>query len=218
MTVSLKLVLFIDAQNVYHRARATFFPGTTNHIDGQIDPWAAAERIAARGGPRKEPVEVAGVRVYTGYHTPERDSRAYSSYRRQRSFWQRRGCHVTARSLRYSGPEDRHGREKGIDVALAVDYVRMAIQRQFDIGAIFSMDTDLAPALEFVKSLNDPSITPVTAAWYGEGAVSQIPGAWCHRLYLEDYQAVHDPTNYAPAESIEDMAARLRNNWAEPPD
>lgn len=41
MAVSLKLVLFIDAQNVYHRARATFSPGTTNHIDGQIDSWAA---------------------------------------------------------------------------------------------------------------------------------------------------------------------------------
>ena len=195
--MSIKLVLFIDAQNVYHRARATFSPGTTNHIDGQIDPWATAERIAARGGPRGELVEVSGVRVYTGYHTPERDQRAYSSYRRQRAFWERTGCQVIARSLRYAGTEVGHAREKGVDVALAVDYVRMAIERQFEVGAIFSMDTDLAPALEFVKSLNDPSITPVTAAWYGEGAVSQIPGVWCHRLYLEDYLAVHDSTNYA---------------------
>lgn len=197
MTVSLKLMLFIDAQNVYHRARATFCPGTTNHIDGQIDPWATAERIAARGGPRGQTVEVSGVRVYTGYHTSERDQRAYSSYRRQRAFWERTGCEVVARSLRYLGPEDVRGREKGVDVALAVDYVRMAIERQFEIGAIFSMDTDLAPALEYVKSLNDPGITPVTAAWYGERVVSQIPGVWCHRLHLEDYLAVHDSTNYA---------------------
>ena len=195
--MSLKLVLFIDAQNVYHRARATFSPGTTNHIDGQIDPWAAAERIAARGGPRGELVEVAAVRVYTGYHTPERNQRAYSAYRRQRAFWEGIGCQVIARSLRYAGTEDGHGQEKGVDVALAVDYVRMAIERQFEVGAIFSMDTDLAPALEFVKSLNDPSLTPVTAAWYGEDAVSQIPGVWCHRLHLEDYLAVHDSTNYA---------------------
>ena len=97
MATSLKLVLFIDAQNVYHRARATFTPGTTNHIDGQINPQAAAGRIATRGGPRGESVQVAGVRVYTGYHTPERDSRAYSSYRRQRAFWERSGCQVVAR-------------------------------------------------------------------------------------------------------------------------
>ena len=218
MPMSLKLVLFIDAQNVYHRARATFSPGTTNHIDGQIDPWATAERVAARGGPRGERVEVSGVRVYTGYHTPERHQRAYSSYRRQRAFWERLGCEVTDRSLRYAGPEDRHGREKGIDVALAVDYVRMAIERRYDIGAIFSMDTDLAPALEFVKSLNDPSLIPVTAAWYGEGAVSQIPGVWCHRLTREDYLAVHDPTNYAPHESLEDMAARLQDMWGQTPE
>lgn len=94
----------------------------------------------------------------------------------------------------------------------------MAIERQFDIGVIFSMDTDLAPALEFVKSLNDPSITPVTAAWYGEGAVSHIPGVWCHRLTREDYLAIHDPTNYAPPESLEDMAARLQDSWEQAPE
>ena len=137
MATLLKLILFIDAQNVYHRARETFALGTDSHIDGQIDPWAVAELIAARGGPRQEPVEVMGVRIYTGYHTPERDSRAYASYRKQRASWEQSGCHVVARAVRYSGPDDRHGREKGIDVALAVDYVRLAIQHEFEIGVIF---------------------------------------------------------------------------------
>ena len=220
MATLLKLILFIDAQNVYHRARETFALGTDSHIDGQIDPWAVAELIAARGGPRQEPVEVMGVRIYTGYHTPERDSRAYASYRKQRASWEQSGCHVVARAVRYSGPDDRHGREKGIDVALAVDYVRLAIQHEFEIGVIFSVDTDLAPALEFVKSLNDPSLMPATAAWYGEGAVTQInvPGVWCHRLSKADYIAVHDPTDYAPLESVEGMTVRLRDSLRRRPD
>ena len=214
MATSLKLILFIDAQNVYHRARETFAPGTTTHIDGQIDPWAVSKLIAARGGPRQEPVEVSGVRIYTGYHTPERDSRAYASYRKQRAYWEQSGCHVVARAVRYSGPDDRHGREKGIDVALAVDYVRLAIQHEFEIGVVFSVDTDLAPALEFVQSLNDPRLIPATAAWHGERAVSQInvPGVWCHRLSKADYTAVHDPTDYSPPESVEEMAVRLKDS------
>ena len=200
MVAPLKLILFVDAQNVYQCARDVLLPGVKHHIDGQIDPWAAAELIAARGGPHGEPVEVAGVRVYSGYHTWERNPRSYSAYRRQRAFWLQRGCQVIDRALRYLGPGDVRGREKGIDVALAVDYVRMAIQRDFEIGVIFSADSDLSPALEFVKDRNDPRLIPATAAWYDGIVVRQInvPGVWCHHLEFADYMAVHDTTNYAP--------------------
>ena len=124
---------------------------------------------------------------------------------------------MISRPIRYLGPEDEHGREKGIDVALSVDYVSFAVQGKFQIGVIFSMDTDLAPALEFVKNLNDPAIIPATAAWSGGSAVSQInvPGVWCHHLLHEDYQAVHDPTNYAPPEPVSDMGDRLRASWSQ---
>ena len=201
----LKLMLFVDAQNVYHGARHTFHPGAANHADGQINPWAIAERIAERGGPHGETVEVVGVRVYTGYHMPERNPKAYSSYRRQRAFWERQGCTIIARAVRYLGPDDSRGREKGIDVALAVDYVTMAIQRDFEIGVIFSADNDLAPALELVRDLRTPRLIPATAAWRGEGKYVEInvPGVWCHRLGYADYAEVQDPTNYARTESIE---------------
>ena len=200
MATPLKLVLFVDAQNAYQCARDVLLPGVKHHTDGQIDPWAAAELIAARGGPHGEPVEVAGVRIYSGYHTLDRNRRSYSAYRRQSAFWKLSGCQVIDRALRYFGPEDRRGREKGIDVALAVDYVRMAIQGDFEVGVVFSSDSDLAPALEFVKSRNDPHLIPATAAWYDGMVVRQINarGVWCHRLSFEDYMAVHDPTNYAP--------------------
>lgn len=215
--MSLRLVLFIDAQNVYHRARELFCPDSSNHTDGQINPWMVAERIAARGGPRGETVEVEAVRIYTGYHTPERNHRAYSAYRKQRAFCEGLGCDVISRPIRYLGPEDRHGREKGIDVALSVDYVSFAVRGKFQVGVIFSMDTDLAPALEFVKSLNDPAIIPATAAWSAGPPVSQInvPGVWCHHLLRKDYQAVHDPTDYASPESVSDVAERLRASWSQ---
>ena len=197
--MSLRLALFLDAQNVYYRARHTFFADTGPHVNGQINPGAVAELIAARGGPQGAPVQVQGIRIYTGFHTQGRNPLAYSSHRRQRAFWEGQGCVVTSRPLRYLGQDARSGREKGVDVALAVDYIDQATRSEFDIGVIFSMDSDLSPALEFVKNRNELGVVPATAAWYGEGPYSQInvSGVWCHRLSRADYDAVHDPTDYA---------------------
>lgn len=63
------------------------------------------------------------------------------------------------RPLRYpqgwpgaSLPGEKPG-EKGIDVALTMDFAVMAVRRQYEIGIIFSTDTDLKPAIEFVSDL-----------------------------------------------------------------
>ena len=74
---------------------------------------------------------------------------------------------VITRDLRY--PPDwprRPAQEKGIDVALAVDFVMMAARGEYDVGILFSSDTDLVPALEAVIALrpDDPPACEV-AAW-----------------------------------------------------
>jgi hypothetical protein len=56
---------------------------------------------------------------------------------------------VKTRTLRYPGdwPKTRE-EEKGIDVALAVDFAMMATRGEFDIGIIMSTDTDLSQRLK----------------------------------------------------------------------
>ena len=64
---------------------------------------------------------------------------------------------VIQRTLRY--PSDwpsRKAQEKGIDVALAVDFVMMAVAEEYDVGVLMSTDTDLKPALEAVVALGGP--------------------------------------------------------------
>ena len=110
---------------------------------------------------------------------------------------------VIARSLRY--PPDwpmTRAQEKGVDVALAVDFVRMAILDEFDVGVIMSTDTDLRPALEAVLRLC-PSAGPMceVAAWARPGRHCprlSIPSAkvWCHWLGEEDYLSVADQRDY----------------------
>ena len=110
---------------------------------------------------------------------------------------------VITRNLRYPpGWPKIRAQEKGIDVALAVDFVRMAIMGEFDVGVIMSTDTDLRPALEAVLSLR-PQGGPIceVAAWAKPGCHSprlSVPSAkiWCHWLSEADYLSVADPTDY----------------------
>ncbi|CAI7974211.1 NYN domain-containing protein [Frankia sp. Hr75.2] len=85
--------------------------------------------------------------------------------------------------------------EKGIDVALAVDFVRLACEDTYDIGVLFSRDTDLVPALEAFRDLG---IHVEVASWKGTSRLrfpdSQLP--WCHYLDADDYEACRDYTDY----------------------
>ncbi len=84
-------------------------------------------------------------------------------------------------------------------MALAVDFVTLAVQNQYDVGILFSTDTDLAPALEFVAARRG-SPTAEVACWWSKTAESylSVPGItiWSHRLSENDYKSVCDYTSY----------------------
>ena len=126
MTTALRLALFIDAQNAYRRARACFYPNTQSGKDGQFYPMALGQLIATRGGPSGATCALEAVRVYSGSPDGRRDPRTYASHRRQTSSWQAAGATVITRPLRYpaSWPTEP-AQEKGIDVALAIDFVTL---------------------------------------------------------------------------------------------
>ena len=90
--------------------------------------------------------------------------------------------------------------EKGIDTALAIEFVTMAVDALYDIGVIMSTDTDLLPAIEFVRSRFAGERHVAVAAWRSRDSRRRlsIPGAnvWCHWLTRDDYDSVADPTNY----------------------
>jgi hypothetical protein len=92
-------------------------------------------------------------------------------------------------------------REKGIDVQLAIDYVSGAVDDRYDVGIIFSTDTDLRPALEFVARRFNGSPRAESAAWSAPGANKALVATsprktWCHYLDAQDYAAVHDATDF----------------------
>ena len=201
MPTPLRLAVFIDAQNTYLNAKDRIFSGGRSGVGGQFNPMALGHLISGRGGPRGAACILSDVRVYSGRPVSNKDRRSYAAHRRQSRRWTSDGATVITRGLRYprTWPTEP-AQEKGVDVALSIDFVTLAIDGAYDVGVIMSTDTDLRPALEFVRN-RDPGRLHVAVAAWGTGKGDQrlsLPGAsvWCHWLNLADCNAVADPTRY----------------------
>ena len=192
-----RVAVFLDYQNVLNGARACFHSRPHSSWDGQVDPLALGRLLVAR---RPWPSELAEVRVYRGLPDATRDPRTHAAHQRQTSAWTRSGhVRVLARPLRYPrGWPAVRPQEKGVDVALAVDVVRLAVEGAYDVGIVMSTDTDLVPALEAAVALG---VHVEVAAWAGPSANRRLSLGgdlpWCHHLRRDDYLATHDPTDYA---------------------
>jgi len=104
-----------------------------------------------------------------------------------------------SRPLRY--PPER-GREKGIDVELALDLLRLALDDEYDVGILASADSDLVPALELVsrrapgKILETVSLQPLPQCRAAEPI--DIPGGGVvrRRVSREDFEQIIDRRNF----------------------
>lgn len=196
------MVVFLDYQNVYRRARDTFHDALDPSYCGQIIPVRLAQLIVARG---LEPRTLHQVRVYRGQPDATRDPKGYGANSRQCAAWASDPLtEVVTRTLRYpqNWPTERE-EEKGIDVTLAIDFVMMAIRNEYEAGVLMSTDTDLRPALEAVAGLEKTGGYPQAevAAWSAPGGHSRrlaVPGMklWCHWLDQADYHSVMDYRDY----------------------
>jgi len=198
-----QVVVFLDYQNVYRRARDTFCDSADPAPAGQVDPLELGRLIVSRDAPDRA---LKQVRVYRGRPASSKDPKTYGAHMRQAAAWERKAgglVELVTRTLRYPpGWPSKPAEEKGIDVALAVDFVMMASRGDYDVGVLMSTDTDLKPALEAVGLTRGGGVSRCeVAAWQVGGSRSRrlsIRGGrvWCHWLHEEDYRAVADATDY----------------------
>ena len=194
-----RAIVLIDAQNIYRGARRAFFgDNAASSRDGQYAPRALAELLAARhrDGQARTLLET---RIYTGRPDGFVNPRGHAANVRQCRAWEESGVVVHQRPLQYVN--GRSPTEKGIDVSIAVDLMNAAASGRFDVAVVCSADTDLIPAIEAVMNGYAGSTMAVEVAGWREGQYGQriwIPGRdlpvnW---LYRDNYDAVHDPTDY----------------------
>ena len=161
-----------------------------------MDPLKVAELIVKRrppGGVLQE------VRVYRGRPNPRKERTSASYNDQQKMAWEDGDERVSVhrRMLRYPKEwPNQPPQEKGIDVQLAIDLTRMAIAGEFDVGVLFSRDTDLLPALEAIRELGGAHVE--TAAWAGTSQLRLEDGKplWCHKLSQDDWVATRDTRSY----------------------
>ena len=132
-----RAVAYFDGQNLFKTAQHLFGHATPNY-----DVVALSRLVCAMRG-----WELAGVRFYTGIPRDEKSEVA-------RVLGIQTAPHGAARrENRRAGialPPDpgrrRTGREKGVDVRIAVDIIRGALHKEYDVALVFSQDQDLSEA------------------------------------------------------------------------
>jgi uncharacterized LabA/DUF88 family protein len=206
----LSVVVFIDWQNVYMGARDAFGFRERPQAVGNVDPLHLARFIAAAPDRTERPRELKEARVYRGQPKQQQDETSYRAYWAQRAAWEKRGgdrLTVASRDLRYP-PGWKHGdrserpQEKGVDVALAIDLVALAIRRGADRAVVVSTDTDLLPALELVAAECGEEFIEV-AAWdnspHRHAPMLRPKGVSIsqRRLKQGHYERMKDEVNYS---------------------
>ncbi len=146
-----RVVLFIDAQNLYNRCKDHFgWPWADPILLGQ----ALVDADRAKYGADSH--VLAGVRYYTGIHDPNRSPAEHGKMQRRLQAYDARSVHTVPITLRYEkrGQQWR-GREKGVDVRIAIDLLRLGQKGLYDVAIVVSEDSDLNEAIRDVYELRD---------------------------------------------------------------
>lgn len=198
-----RAVAFVDGQNLFHSAREAFGYRFPNY-----DPVALA-RAACTG----RPWTVSQVRFYTGVPNPTDNAFWDHFWTAKCAAMGRQGVVVYTRRLRYHSwmvtlPDGTEhtivlGEEKGIDVRIALDVIRLAHRRAYDVGIVFSQDQDLAEVAPEIQAIAKEQRRWIKlASAFPIGSDSRNPrgvnGTDWIKLDRAAYDQCLDPGDYRP--------------------
>lgn len=202
---------YFDAQNLFNAAKEAFseFEG---YDEPTYDPLKIAEYVC-----RIQSWRLDKVHLYTGI--PEQSDRRHAWWNRKLQVLGSRGVETFARPLRYREQQillrngtssyGRVGREKGIDVRLALDMVRHALESRYDVALVFSQDQDLSEAVKDITLIGQQqgrwikvaSAFPVGASKRGPDGFERnergINGTKVVKIPKAAYDACIDPLDYS---------------------
>jgi uncharacterized LabA/DUF88 family protein len=198
-----RTIAFVDGQNLFHAVKSAFCYTYPNY-----DVKALAQSIcAARGW------QLDQVRFYTGVP----DSADNAMWNR---FWaakllamSRQGVWTFSRPLRYRNQTVKlpdgtlhaflAAEEKGVDVRIALDVIRQAHRRDYDVALVFSQDQDLSEvaaevrviSMEQTRWIKMASAFPVSPAARNKRGINSTDWVPIDRAA---YDACIDPRDYRP--------------------
>lgn len=175
-----RAVAFFDAQNLFNHAKDAFGYKWPN-----FDPHLLADAVAAAHS-----WKLAQVRFYTGIPDPS-DPR--------NRFWKNKLAAIGRKDADVFSRPIRFGREKGVDVRIALDIVGGALRNEFDVALVFSQDQDLsevANEIRFIAREQDRWIKMASAFPAGSQNPRGINGTDWILIDRAMYNACLDPNDY----------------------
>jgi len=151
------------------------------------------------------------VRFYTGVPKKEDDQRWYDFWTKKLSRLGRQGVKIYSRQLRYSEKTftipnygeytARVGREKGIDLRIAFDSIRLFREDKADVIIFFSQDQDFTEAVKDLRNIaqEKDKWIEIACAYLVSPYVTECRGIqktkWI-KIIKELYDSCIDPTDY----------------------
>ena len=150
---SKRAIAYIDGQNLFNAVKEAFGYPYPNYNIRQL----AETTCAQRGWILTE------INFYTGIPDPGIDLSRHHFWVAKLAAMGTRCIRTYSRPLRYSNqlvklPDGTLtttlvGREKGIDIRLALDVVRAALDNRYDVAMIFSQDQDLTEVADEIRKI-----------------------------------------------------------------
>lgn len=148
-----RCIAFVDGQNLFHAARNAF-----GYTYPNFDVRRLADTVCISQG-----WVLQTARFYTGVPDTSDSPFWHGFWEKKLAAMGRTGVSVFSRPLRYrnkvirlpNGTEHTylHGEEKGIDVRIALDIIRLGHQQDYDVALVFSQDQDLSEVATEIRAI-----------------------------------------------------------------
>lgn len=191
----LNTIVFFDGQNLYRSAKDAWRLQPTANTYVYTWPSYDVEKLAAVLISKTPGRTLTQIRFYTG--VPRLDQNA-----QWHDFWRRKLEHLGNQGIEvYKGRINEHQQEKGVDVKISVDLIRLTYERRYDLAIIVSQDRDFEPAIKLAKEIaKDQHRRLVFESHFpvGPGSHSDrgIPGTQWNPIDKVTYDACLDPQDY----------------------
>lgn len=191
-----RVSFFIDGQNLFHGVKEAFGYRYPNYDVKKLSHCVCQEQGWG------EPVSI---HFYTGVPEKNKSPQWHGFWRRKLDEMKKHGVSVFSRPLVYSGSSQSEflGREKGIDIRLALDVIREISEDVCNIAVIFSQDQDFSEVAKDVRSIAKreerwikiASAFPFNPECYNTRGINDTD--WI-KIDKKTYDECIDPKNYRP--------------------
>jgi uncharacterized LabA/DUF88 family protein len=191
----LNTILFFDGQHLYRSAKDAWRPlpaiGPSNYSWPSYDVTKISDALVTRDPQR----QIQEIRFYTGVPELQDDARWHIFWTNKLRYLKSQGIEI------YKGRINSAGQEKGVDVRIAVDLIRLTYEQKYDVAMIFSQDWDFGPAVLLAKEIaRDQGRHLVFESCFpaptGTANRRGIPGTNWIEIDKATYDSCFDPRDY----------------------